>query len=185
METSSDGPLEGTGLPTPERIELFLGLTGQFQRRIHLFVNGLVPNAADAEDVLQETSLVLWREFGRFQEGTNFLSWACAVAFNQVLAWRKKQQRNRLVFTDAHLSAVAKDLSASLERQDERDKALAGCLEKLPAHHRELVKGRYSEGQTIEALAEKEGRTVEAVYRMLSRVRAALHECVQLSMGTP
>ncbi|MFN7134755.1 MAG: guanylate kinase, partial [Myxococcales bacterium] len=66
----------------------------------------------DSEEVIQETNLVLWREFDRFQEGTNFAAWACRVALNQVLAWRKKRQRDRLLRqpapvldADVHLTA--------------------------------------------------------------------------------
>ena len=79
-----------------ERVEAYVRLLGQKQRPITLYVLSLVPRWNDAEEIIQETNLVLWREFGRFELGTNFAAWACKVAFHQVLTWQKRQQRDRL-----------------------------------------------------------------------------------------
>lgn len=126
---------------------------------------------------------MLWRCFDEFELGTNFTAWACRVTFNQILAWRKRQQRDRLEFSEAFLSAVADDLSNELETVDERSVALAHCLEKLPDHQRELIRLRYTETQSVEAIAGRSNRTVEAVYRMLSRIRHSLFDCVNRSLG--
>src|SRR4051794_3348950 len=110
------------------RVDEFVRLLGQHQRRIYLYVASLVPRPGDAEEVLQETNLVLWREFGQFQSGTNFAAWACKVAFHQVLAWRKKRQRDRLEFSDEFLAAVAREAEAADEVLESRSRALAGCI---------------------------------------------------------
>lgn len=164
--------------PDPSRMDEFVRLLAQHQRRIFLYVVTLVPNPTDAEEVLQNTNLVLWREFGSFQPGTNFPAWACRVALNQVLAWRKKRQRDRLEFSDAFLEAVGRDAADAADELDERSKLLAGCLAKLPPAHRDLIRLRYSEGGAIEQVASRAGRTVEATYRALSRIRQVLHDCV-------
>lgn len=162
----------------PDRVDEFVRLLAQNQRRLYVYVHTLVPNPADTEEVLQNTNLVLWREFGKFETGTNFAAWACRVALNQVLAWRKKRQRDRLQFSDAFLGAVAAEADRSADALEERCRALAGCVEKLPADHREMVRVRYTEGGSIEATAAALHRTVEATYRALSRIRHVLHDCV-------
>lgn len=166
-----------------QKTEAFIQLLGQSHRRLYLYVVSLVPNRNDAEDVLQQTNLVLWREFESFEPGTNFTGWACRVAFNQVLAWRKRRDRDRLVFSEAFLAAVSEEVSNDAERLEERSRQLAGCLDKLPEHHRELIRLRYSEGNAVEAIAERLDRTADAVYRMLSRVRQSLHDCVSHSLS--
>jgi RNA polymerase sigma-70 factor (ECF subfamily) len=176
----SIAPSSGTN---PDRVEAFVSLLGQHQRRLHLFVSSLVLNAADAEDILQETNLVLWREFHRFQLGTNFASWASTVAFNQVLAWRKRQQRDRLVFSDAFLHAVSGELTQTADVLEDRSRALAGCVERIPAHHRQLLQLRYDEGTAVEVIAAQLHRTTEAVYRMLSRIRQTLYDCVSSTLA--
>jgi len=165
------------------RADVFMRLLSENQRRIALYVLGLVPRWNDAEEIIQETNLVLWREFGNFQVGTNFPAWACTVAFHQVLAWRKRRSRQRLRFTDAFVEAVAQESAAAGEQLDGRWRHLSRCLEKLPDHRRELVRLRYSEECSIEELAERSGRTVTAIYRALSRVRRVLFDCVNRSVA--
>lgn len=182
MTSEPSSPPGGVPGLSPERVDAFVRLLGQNQRRIYQYVLTLVPRWADAEEIIQETNLVLWREFDRFQPGTNFPAWACKVAFHQVLAWRKRRQRDRLEFSPAFLEVVAEETAASADVLEERSQALARCLEKLPAHQRDLVRLRYSEGSSIEAIARQVERTVEAVYRALSRVRHTLHDCVTRSL---
>jgi RNA polymerase sigma-70 factor (ECF subfamily) len=182
-DLATDAPRDDGADDPAGKTELFIRLLGQHHRSLHLYVMSLVPNRTDAEDVLQQTNLVLWREFHQFQPGTNFAAWACRVAFNQVLAWRKRRQRERLVFSEAFLQAVAAEVSADAERLEERTHRLAGCIQKLPPHHRELIRLRYSEGNAVESIAAEVNRTVDAVYRMLSRIRHVLFDCVTRSVG--
>lgn len=172
-EDVSNRPAESSG-----RVEEFVRLLGQNQRRIFQYVLSLIPKWGDAEEIVQETNLVLWREFGQFQSGTNFTAWACKVAFHQVLAWRKRRQRDRLEFSVEFLEAIAEEADSCADLLEERAQLLSGCIDKLPPQHRDLLRLRYTEGQSIEAIAAKVGRTLDAVYRVLSRIRHALHDCV-------
>ena len=165
------------------RMDEFARLLGGAQRRLFLYLTGLLGDRTAAEDVLQETNLVLWREFERFEPGTNFTAWSCRVAFNQVRAHRTKRGRDRLVFSDAFLGAVDEELTREADRLAERRAALAACLNRLPEHHRELVRHRYADDAATDALAARLGKSPAAVLRMLSRVRRALHECVTRTLG--
>jgi RNA polymerase sigma-70 factor, ECF subfamily len=174
---------QNTIVENSDRIELFVKLLGAHQQQVHRYVLCLVPNAHDADDILQETNLFLWREFHQFEEGTNFVAWACTVAFHKVNAWRKQKSRLRLVYSDAFLTAVSSELIAGEERQEERASALNKCIERLTQQHRDLLQLRYGASQNIEDIASRQGRSVDAVYRMLSRVRHALYECVGRSLS--
>lgn len=167
----------------PAAVDTFVRLLGQNQRRIFMYVMSLVPNFNDAEEIVQETNLVLWREFSRFEPGTHFAAWACRVAFHQVLAWRKRRQRSRLEFSSEFIDAVSDEACGSLDHLEERARLLAGCIDRLPAQHRDLLRLRYDEGCDIKTVARRAVRTVEAVYRALSRIRHALHECVTKSLA--
>lgn len=167
----------------PERIDEFVRLLAQNHRRLFLYVMSLVPNVTDAEEIYQETNLVLWREFAQFRPGTNFPAWACKVAFHQVLAWRKRRQRDRLEFSQEFLEAVAEEASTASDALEERTGQLARCVEKLPEAHRDLLRLRYAEGLPVETIAGRVEKTVEAVYRALSRIRQGLHECVSRSLA--
>lgn len=179
----TDTPTSTEGNLPPDRVDAFVRLLGQNQRRIFLYVMALVPSWNDAEEIVQETNLVLWREFAQFQLGTNFAAWACKVAFHQVLAWRKRKQRDRLKFSDSFLEAVAEETSAIGDLLEERSQLLSGCVDKLPPAQRDLLRLRYSEGLSIEAIAAQVDRSMEAVYRALSRIRQSVHQCVTQTLA--
>lgn len=164
--------------------EEFVVLFAAHQRTIYLYLTALLPTRTDVDDVFQETSMVCWREFPRFEVGTNFGAWACTIAFNRVRAWRSKRSRESLVFSDEFIRAISDELIEQEETYTERLDALQHCVEKLPRHHRELVVHRYRSQQSIESIAERVERSTDAVYRMLSRIRSSLHECVNQTIAS-
>ena len=53
----------------------------------------LLGNPNDAEDVLQEVSVVLWKDQHKFELGTNFTAWLSVIAYHQVQKfWRNKKR---------------------------------------------------------------------------------------------
>ncbi|MEW4455639.1 sigma-70 family RNA polymerase sigma factor [Bremerella sp. JC817] len=179
MMPNSEQPTPSTSSEaSSERDARFVQLFAQNQQRIAIYLKTLVPDQSAADDIFQETMLVLWREFDRFEHGTNFVAWSCTVALNQVRAWRKKQQRDRLQFSDEFLEALAHDLDAQEEQLHHRYQLLNDCLADLPDHHRQLIAYRYSAGQAVDEIAKQTQRSIDAVYRLLSRVRNTLQQCV-------
>src|ERR1035438_3780107 len=65
------------------------------------------------------------------------------------------------------------------------DEALAHCLHKLPARDRELMLTRYEPGSGVPEAARRSGRSLEAAYKALARIRKLLFDCVshQLASG--
>ena len=165
-----------------DRMEEFASLFGAHQRAVVLYLSSLLPTQADVDDVLQEASVVLWREFSSFQSGTNFRAWAFRVAFNQVRAWRKRQQRDRLLFSEEFLSAIAEELNAEHDVFERRLQLMSQCIETLPTRHRELLALRYHHGLSVDVLAENFGKSIDAVYRLLSRIRTAIHHCIDMRL---
>jgi RNA polymerase sigma-70 factor, ECF subfamily len=161
----------------------FLRLFAKNQRIILLYLTSLLPTHTDVDDVFQETSLVLWREFAKFELGTNFGAWACTIAFNQVRAWRSRQKRENLVFSDAFIECISDQMIQNTKHLEERLHALEQCIHRLPEHHRELIRHRYDTGNSVESIAQQANRSPDAVYRMLSRIRESLHECVTKTLA--
>jgi RNA polymerase sigma-70 factor (ECF subfamily) len=124
------------------REERFLRLLLAHQRRIFAYVLALVPHWSDAEDVVQETSAVLWRKFDDFEPGTDFAAWALSVARYQVLNFRKKQRRGPGRLSDQTVEALAERLLAVERQADARLTALENCLQKLSSKDRDLVQLR-------------------------------------------
>lgn len=169
-------------MSAPDPTEEFVFLLGRHERLLRGYLRALIPHAQDADDVLQETKLRLWRAFGQFERGTNFAAWSRKVAFHQVLAYRKKKKRDRLEFSEQFLMVVADEYENLEPVLMRRDALLQGCVTKLPVDHQRVLHLRYVEQLSLDVMATKLQRTVAAIYRQLSRVRHVLHQCVEKSL---
>lgn len=156
----------------------FLRLMTEFQGRLFGYILSLLGDPDRANDVLQETNIVLWRDSKEFRPGSNFKAWAFRVAHFQVMAFRQKQIRDKLVFPDELLEAVAFGAREADESFDGRRERLAGCLEKLPAPQREMLRRRYAENHSLDAIGSDKGMKANAVTQALFRIRQALMQCV-------
>ena len=165
--------------------KLFLRLFLQNQRRLYAYILTLLPNRADADDILQEASLVLWDKFDENNPPDNFAAWGCRIAYFKILDFLKKSQRSRVHFSQAMLERIGETAVEQAEalQLEERRAALARCIEKLRANDRHLLAQRFAEGATTQSTAAKVGRSVEAVYKALSKIRHALFDCVTRSLA--
>ena len=80
--------------PTDERTEAFLSLLGEHERKLGIYVTGLVACPQDAQDILQEGKIVMWRQFHKFELGTNFTAWSFSIARYCVMEHRRKLRRD-------------------------------------------------------------------------------------------
>ena len=159
-------------------------LMTQHQRRIFGYIYTLVPDRHDAEDILQETSLVVCEKFEQFKPGTDFAAWACQIAYWEVRRARQKFARSKVVFNQDVVDAIAETASQLAPEMSARREALAKCLQKLHPRDRELLMTRYEPGSGVELAAQRSGRSLEAAYKALARLRKLLLDCVtnQLSL---
>jgi RNA polymerase sigma-70 factor (ECF subfamily) len=158
--------------------ELFVG----FEPRLYAFIRTLVPNRADAEEVLQESAAVLWRKFPEYRPGSDFASWAFTVARFQVLAFRKRRRRNVLSFSQEFVDDVACEAAQQAGQAAVLREVLESCLAKLKPRDQELFRRRQEPGASVKLLAGEAGRPASTVYNSLNRIRRLLFECVQKSM---
>jgi RNA polymerase sigma-70 factor (ECF subfamily) len=158
--------------------KLLMLLMTQHQRRVFSYIYTLVPDRHDANDLLQETSLVICEKFHEFTPGTDFVAWACQIAYWQIRRARQKFARAKVVFDQEVVDALAQTAAELAEEVNERHEALAHCLEKLPPRDREMVLLRYEPGSGVEEAAQRAGRSMEAAYKALARIRKLLLDCV-------
>lgn len=170
-------PLTG---PATDRHARFLRLYTKYHHRILAYIFTLVPHRADAEDLLQETSVLLWQKFDQFEPDTDFIAWACRVAYLKVLNHRKRFARSRMLISDATLEAIADRAIEMAPQLDRRREALRECLKRLDERDRRMITVRYEPDGGIERAAGVTGRSLPATYKALCRIRKALFDCVTL-----
>lgn len=169
-----------------ETTEVFLRLLTQHDRSLAAYVYSLVASAADAEDILQEVKVTLWKQFAKFEPGTNFRAWARKIATHQILNYRRAEKKRPGPAPDeAFIEAVAAEIDRRADELDHKADALKHCLRKLPEAHRKIILWRYYEDCGVEEIATKSQRSAEAVYRLLSRIRQTLNDCVSRQIQSP
>src|SRR4051812_13619717 len=115
----------------------------EHQRRIFSYIYTLVPDRHEANDLLQESSLIICEKFAGFTPGTDFVAWACQIAYWQIRRARQKFARSKVVFNQEIVDALAQTAAQMHEEVNARHDALAQCLQKLPTRDREMVLMRY------------------------------------------
>jgi RNA polymerase sigma-70 factor, ECF subfamily len=154
------------------------------QSQLYAYVLTLLADTEAADDVLQETNLVLCRKATEFAEGTNFDAWAFRIARVQCLAYWKVRSRDRIVIDEAAINQIASRAEQRLAEADDRQRVLRKCLAELPAHQRELLEKRYAAGGSVKQLAERLGRPEPSLSQSLYRIRMALLNCVRTKLAS-
>jgi RNA polymerase sigma-70 factor, ECF subfamily len=154
----------------------------QAQPLVANFIGALVPDFAEAEDVLQRVALTCLRKFDRYDAQRPFAAWTLGIARLEVLHWQRSRARNVLVFDDALLdevSVVCEELAPELDR---RMNVLRECLKHLERRAHEVLRLRYDEELKPGAIATRLQVAVVAVRVRLSRARKVLRECIELKL---
>jgi RNA polymerase sigma-70 factor (ECF subfamily) len=180
-----DRPDQPPASPVPvDRDETYLRLLAEHERALAAYVYSLVNSPADAADILQECKLSMWRMFDRFEPGTDFRAWGRKIAIHQILNFRRAAKRRPDSPLDqAFIEAVGAEIERRSDLLDRKADVLRLCLRKLPEEHRAVVVWRYYDECEVDEIAAKSDRTTEAVYRLLSRIRKVLNDCISRNLG--
>lgn len=162
----------------------FVMLVIEHQSRLYAYILSLLLDKERARDVLQQTNLVLLEKETEFERGTHFFGWSAKVAYYEILADRRKRQRDRHFFSDELLSVVASESLQRSESLEGRVDALRNCLGKMSSSNRDLLMKRYRPGGRVADIAEALGKTPNAVSALLHRLRSSLMDCVQRELGS-
>ena len=149
------------------------------QQGLYAYILSLLPDAHDARDVLAETNLALWQKREEYDSERDFWPWACGFGKLQVLAFRKRQKRDRLLFSDDVVNLLSSEAESMASQSDEMIDALEGCLGEVDEHRRRLLHLRYTEEMSLRQVSVSTGRTVGAIADMLYRIRMQLAQCIQ------
>jgi RNA polymerase sigma-70 factor (ECF subfamily) len=169
---------EAEQLPSTAPSDDFVRMFTRYQPQIYSFIATLLPNDADADDVMAETSIVLWRKWRSFAQGEDFLRWARGVARFEVSHYRRSKSRERVMFNQSVMEMLADSLEEQAAIHDARRQALNLCKDRLAASDRQLVELRYADNRTARQVAHELGREENTVYKALGRIRRQLLECV-------
>src|SRR5437764_563145 len=141
-----------------ERKVRFAELLRQCQSRLLGYLHALVRDLDDAEDLFQQTAVILWKKFDEFDGTRSFLAWACGVGRLEPMNFLRARGRHKLYFSDKlNLLLVEAQEAFPDDEHEERRAALGQCVEKLRSGDRELLQEVYGAGASPTKVAERQG----------------------------
>src|SRR5213595_681979 len=143
------------------------------------YINAVVPDFQEAEDLPQDVAVILLRKFPEYDPQRPFVAWAIGMAKREVLMARRSQARSLLCYQADLLERVSEAFEELAPELEDRSRALRECLRSVKGRAGELLRLRYEESLKPNAIATRVGIAVVAVRVMLSRTRATLRECIE------
>lgn len=165
--------------PTADYVRLWTRHQAEVERYVYM----MVPRAADAAEVLQDVSVLLWQKWEKYDQSRPFVPWAIRFAYLEVLKWRQKQAREKLVFSDGLLEQLSAAHDREAPLMEARRKALDRCLLKLTEQQRKFVDLRYGRHGAIKEEAKRTGTSMHKLYYALEKIRTQLTDCVGKTMN--
>ena len=164
------------------RTEHFLRLMMSSHGRIYSFILTMVPNWTDADDLMQETIMVMWRKYDNYKPGTSFVSWGLQIAKYEIINSYKKKDKRKALFREEVEKAIMEHAESINNEVDARLRALNFCFEKLDKFSQKLIKMHYEQDMSIKKLAVTYGKTVQSIYKNLNKVYDILLRCIRKAM---
>ena len=160
-------------------------LVAKYQGVMRGYILSLTADPHVTNDVLQETNLVICKKGSDFEKGSNFVAWACRIAYFEVLRHRTNAKRDKLVFDDSVLETLSEDAEKESASYAARKRALKHCLTLLSEGNKQLVLQRYFEGLPLETIAAGKKSNPNAISQVLFRIRKQLLSCIERTQVNP
>ncbi len=148
-------------------------LVREYQERVYWHVRKMVIDHEDADDLVQEIFVKVWKNLGSFREDSKLYTWIYRIATNECLTFLKKKKRKYFV----PIGDVSKELSEKLDEDvaisgDEVQLKLQKALLKLPDKQRAVFNMKYFDEMKFSEIAEVTGTSVGAL-------KASYHHAVK------
>lgn len=168
--------------PPADRYDQFVALFARHERAVRGVVRSMLPSLQDADDVMQEVGLACWHKFSDFNADESkeaFFRWACVVARFEVLKFRRKCARDRLVLSDETIELLSRDCEERSANAERERKALEDCLDSLNTEDQRLLLSVHTRGDSVANMARQLGQNVRRLYSRINSLRDTLGECIR------
>ncbi|MFD2742544.1 MULTISPECIES: RNA polymerase sigma factor [Sphingobacterium] len=147
------------------REEAFNLLLNKYQQKIYWHVRRMVIDHDDADDVVQDVFVKVWRNLEKFREDSQLYTWLYRIATNECITFlNKKKQKQHVSLDEEDSSYLSSTLTASSYfNGDAAQMKLQQALLKLPEKQRLVFNMKYFEDLKYEEISEIVGTSVGAL----------------------
>ncbi|MFE7088170.1 RNA polymerase sigma factor [Sphingobacterium spiritivorum] len=147
------------------REEAFGLLLKKYQQKIYWHVRRMVIDHDDADDVVQDIFIKVWRNLGNFREDSQLYTWLYRIATNECITFLNKKKQKQNVSLDDDTSAyLAESLSdGSYFNGDKAQLKLQQALLTLPEKQKLVFNMKYFDDMKYEEISDVLGTSVGAL----------------------
>lgn len=157
----------------------FMQLFVQHEPVLRLVARSMLTDWMAVDDVLQEAGVTMWEKISQLENADGFLPWARVIVRLKCHSAINSSRRSRLVLSEEAVKLLAVEIdSVDRERYETNLNALHGCLRRLSPQQQDLVLAPYRDGIEVQDIATQVGKSANALYKQLGRLREKLSECV-------
>ena len=170
--------------PPADCYDQFVALFARHERAVRGVIRSMLPSLQDTDDVMQEVGVACWHKFAEFKIKTDeskdaFFRWACVVARFEVLKFRRKCARDRLVLSDETIHLLSEDAEHRSVNAERERQALEDCLNSLNTEVQRLRLSVHTRGDSVANIARQLGQNVRRLYSRINALRDILGECIR------
>jgi len=158
----------------------------RYQGKLFAYLYRLVGNREEAEDILQNVFVKVYKNIKRFDTQRKFSSWIYRIAHNEAVNFLKRRGKRRQVSLEDIETTKDKLDTASLDKSPidawiskELKREMREALNKLPIKYKEVLTLRYFLDKSYEEMGEILGKPVNTVGTLINRAKKKLMEIIK------
>lgn len=146
------------------RHEGFNLLLNKYQQKIYWHIRRLVIDHDDADDLVQETFVKVWKNLDKFRSDSKLYTWVYRIATNESITFlNKKKQRNNTPLDEVSDELAETLVASSYFNGDKIQMKLQQALLTLPEKQRLIFNMKYFDDLKYEEISEITGTSVGAL----------------------
>ncbi|MBI1369364.1 MAG: sigma-70 family RNA polymerase sigma factor [Planctomycetes bacterium] len=150
---------------------------------VSAYILAATRDATDTEDLVHDVAQSALEHLDTYDTSRPFDAWVLGIARNRILNHFRSRRRDRHVFGEPALIALAAAYEGIDHHKEAMQLALEHCTGSLPANQRQLLEKRYRDEVPVQDIAASSNTTPHAVSNALHRIRQKLAECVRRQMS--
>lgn len=139
-------------------------LVRKYQKQVYYQIRRMVMDHDDANDLVQETFIKVWKKLDQFRGESKLYTWIYRIATNETLSFLNKKQKKLLLPISDYTNQLAKNLEDdNYFTGDEIQQKLQKAILSLPAKQRLVFNMKYFDEMKYEEMSEVLGTSVGAL----------------------